>query len=44
MCKMESAIDGSLDLYHFALMNDQLDVSAENARRWREWQKMNPEK
>ena len=30
MCKFESLKDGSLDLMDFALMNDALDVVADN--------------
>lgn len=37
MCKMEGVIDGTLRLYHFGLMNDRLDVSAENQRRVNDW-------
>ena len=33
LCKFESALDGTLRLYHFGLLNDALDVSDENARR-----------
>lgn len=33
MCKFESLIDGTLDLENVALMNDALDVEAENANR-----------
>jgi hypothetical protein len=33
MCTFESLLDGTLDLSHIALMNDALDVRAENA--WR---------
>lgn len=35
---MESAIDGSLDLLHFAMMNDALNVFEENERRINEKQ------
>ena len=30
MCKYESLIDGTLDLFDIALMNDALDVVADN--------------
>ena len=30
MCKFESLLDGTLDLAHIALMNDALDVVADN--------------
>lgn len=33
MCKYESLIDGTLDLYDVAVMNEALDVQAENSRR-----------
>jgi hypothetical protein len=39
MCKLESALDGTLDLYHFGLMNDSLDVDVENQRRVNNWVK-----
>ena len=32
--KMESLLDGSIDLEHVALANHALDVEAENERRW----------
>jgi hypothetical protein len=32
--RMESLIDGTLDLEHVALANDALDVMEENERRW----------
>jgi hypothetical protein len=32
MCRYESLIDGTLDLAAIALMNDALDVIAENQR------------
>lgn len=32
-CKYESLKDGTLDLLDFAIMNDALDVKAENERR-----------
>lgn len=35
MCKMESAIDGTLTLRHFAVMNDALEAKRENERRGR---------
>jgi hypothetical protein len=35
MCQMESAFNGALDLEHFALMNDALDVQQENEARYR---------
>ena len=34
MCKYESLIDGTLGLSDIALMNDALDVRAENQRRY----------
>ena len=33
LCRMESLLDSSLDLADIALMNDALDVEAENQRR-----------
>lgn len=33
MCRFESIKDGTLGLADFALMNDALDVQAENTRR-----------
>lgn len=33
MCRMESLYDGTLSLDQVALMNDALDVKAENMRR-----------
>lgn len=33
MCKYESLIDGTLDLFDIAEMNDALDVQAENQAR-----------
>lgn len=33
VCRMESLLDGTLNLYHVALMNDALDVDDENERR-----------
>lgn len=38
MCKYESLKDGTLDLEDVALMNDELDVRAENERRYRKAQ------
>ncbi|MGG6461396.1 DUF6889 family protein [Solilutibacter silvestris] len=38
LCKFESLKDGSLDLEDVALMNDALDVRAENERLFRESQ------
>lgn len=32
---MESLVDGTLDLEHFAMANDALDVADENERRLR---------
>ncbi len=32
--RMESLLDGTLDLEHVALANDALDVMEENERRW----------
>lgn len=34
MCRYESLKNGSLDLADVALMNDALDVAAENERRY----------
>lgn len=36
MCRYESLKDGTLDLADVALMNDALDVQAENERRYLE--------
>lgn len=36
MCRYESLLDGTLSLYDVALMNDFLDVRAENERRYYE--------
>lgn len=36
LCRYESLKDGSLDLADFAIMNQALDVQAENERRYRE--------
>lgn len=33
-CKYESLLDGTLDLEDVALLNDALDVQAENERRY----------
>ena len=33
VCKFESLLDGTLDIEHIALMNDALDIEAENDRR-----------
>lgn len=33
ICKFESLLDGSLSIEHIALMNDALDIQAENDRR-----------
>lgn len=35
-CKYESLIDGTLDLYDIALMNDAIDVRDENEIRARQ--------
>jgi hypothetical protein len=35
-CRYESLIDGTLILEDVALLNDALDVQAENERRWHE--------
>ena len=35
MCQFESLKDGTIDLVDVALMNDALDVRAENERRFR---------
>jgi len=37
LCKYESLKDGTLDLADFALMNDSLDVQAENNARIEDW-------
>lgn len=37
LCKFESLKDGSLDLADLALMNDALDVQAENNARIEDW-------
>jgi len=36
--RMESLLDGTLDLEHVALANDALDCQDENERRWRAMQ------
>jgi hypothetical protein len=36
MCKYESMLDGTITLYDVSLMNDALDVKAENERRYHE--------
>lgn len=36
MCREESLWDGTLDLYRIVLMNEALDVRAENHRRLNE--------
>ena len=33
MCRLESIIDGTLDLEHLALANDYIDAQDENDRR-----------
>lgn len=33
MCRFESAVDGTLDLEHFAIMNDAINVLVENEAR-----------
>jgi hypothetical protein len=33
LCRVESLLDGTLDLVHVAEMNDFLDVQEENQRR-----------
>lgn len=38
MCLYESLKDGTLDLEDLARMNDELDVRAENERRYRKAQ------
>lgn len=38
-CRFESAKDGTLSLYDFAIMNDAIDVRDENERRWHNWMK-----
>ncbi|WP_196250173.1 DUF6889 family protein [Chromobacterium violaceum] len=43
MCKYESLKDGSLDLADIALMNDALDVRADNEQRLSEYrERRNP--
>jgi hypothetical protein len=37
MCREESLWDGTLDLYRIFLMNEALDVRAENQRRVQEY-------
>lgn len=44
MCRMSDALDGTLDLYAFGLMNDYLDVSSENQRRVNKWLADNPKR
>ena len=41
LCKFESLKDCSLDLEDVAVMNEALDVEAENQRRIDEWAKRN---
>ena len=36
MCRLESLIDGTLDLEHIAWANEAIDIQDENERRWRE--------
>jgi len=36
LCKYESAIDGTIDLFDISRMNDALDVQNENERRHHE--------
>ena len=36
LCKYESLIDGTLDIYDVAVMNDAIDMEEENTRRIRE--------
>lgn len=36
LCRFESVTDGTLSLADIALMNDVLDVKAENERRYQE--------
>jgi len=36
LCRFESVVDGTLSLADIALMNDILDVKAENERRYQE--------
>ncbi|MCP9270236.1 hypothetical protein M5U04_19685 [Xenorhabdus sp. XENO-1] len=38
MCKFESLKNGSIDLADIALMNDALDVDAENEALIKRWQ------
>ena len=35
MCKLESLIDGTLDIEHLAWANEALTVQTENERRYR---------
>ena len=35
LCKYESLIDGTLSMYDVGMLNDALDVKAENERRHR---------
>ncbi|HTB46483.1 MAG TPA: hypothetical protein VK741_22875 [Acetobacteraceae bacterium] len=39
--RMESLLDGTIDLEHVALAHHALDVEAENERRWQEAQRRN---
>ncbi|WP_447870196.1 DUF6889 family protein [Serratia fonticola] len=41
MCRFESLKNGAIDLYDIALMNDYLDVEAENERRIEKWSRDN---
>ena len=41
MCRVESLLDGTLDLEHVAWMNEALAVQDENERRWREHNERN---
>lgn len=36
MCKLESLLDGTLDLEHVAWANEALTVQGDNERRYRE--------
>jgi len=42
MCRLESLIDGTLDLEHIAWANEAIDIQDENERRWREANERKP--
>lgn len=41
MCKYEALKDGRIDLYDIALMNDYLDMKADNEARIAKWRQDN---